>query len=110
MRRAFELADKLNSLCVAEFAWPYLNDAATELRRLSAEIAECKEAYESQFKELHAVKAELKAIKEAEPVAIGYMNSGHIYELQQKRIPYGYVYQKSGIGAELAVYTLEGKS
>jgi len=36
MSKAKELADKLNSLCVAEFAWPYLNDAATELRRLAA--------------------------------------------------------------------------
>jgi hypothetical protein len=34
--KAEELADKLNSLCVAEFAWPYLTAAATELRRLAA--------------------------------------------------------------------------
>ena len=36
---------------------------------METELTECKAAYESQFKELHAVKAELKAIKEAEPVA-----------------------------------------
>jgi hypothetical protein len=36
MSKAKELADKLKSLCVAEFAWPYLNDAATELRQLAA--------------------------------------------------------------------------
>lgn len=35
--KALELADKINSLCVAEFAWPYLDAAATELRRLHAE-------------------------------------------------------------------------
>lgn len=40
MSRATELADKLNSLCVAEFAWPHLNDAATELRRLDRVNAE----------------------------------------------------------------------
>lgn len=39
-------------------------EASIELRRLSAELAECKAAYESQFKELHALKASL-----GEPVA-----------------------------------------
>lgn len=37
--KALMLADRLNSLCVAEFAWPYLNDAATELRRLHTMLA-----------------------------------------------------------------------
>jgi hypothetical protein len=40
MSEAQRLADKLNSLCVAEFAWPHLNNAATELRRLAPMEAE----------------------------------------------------------------------
>ena len=42
-------------------------EASIELRRLAAverELEECKAAYESQFKELHAIKASL-----GEPVA-----------------------------------------
>ncbi len=31
---ALRLADELNGLCIAEFAWPLLNEAAAELRRL----------------------------------------------------------------------------
>ena len=51
----------------------------------------------------------IDAIKEAlaqpaqEPV--GFMNAGHVYELQQKRITYGYVYPKKETGASVAVYT-----
>ena len=36
---------------------------------------------------------------------VGFMNAGHVYELQQKRITYGYVYPKKEIGASVAVYT-----
>ena len=40
------------------------------------------------------------------PVAqpLGFMNAGHIYELQQKRLPYGYVYPDAGVGADVAVF------
>jgi hypothetical protein len=44
MSEAQRLADKLNSLCVAEFAWPHLNNAATELRRLAPMEAELQQA------------------------------------------------------------------
>lgn len=37
---ALRLADKLNSLCVAEFAWPTLNEAAIRLRRYHARVEE----------------------------------------------------------------------
>ena len=40
-----------------------------------------------------------------EPVALGYMNAGHVHEMQQGRLPYGYVYPKEGAGASVAVYT-----
>jgi hypothetical protein len=49
----------------------------------------------------------------AQPVAqgpIGYMNAGHVYELQQRRIHYGYVYPKEGTGAEIPVYTSPPKA
>lgn len=36
MPEALRLADKLDSLCVAEFAWPTLRAASSELRRLHA--------------------------------------------------------------------------
>lgn len=62
MSRATELADKLNSLCVAEFAWTYLNDAATELRRLTVESemrrALAEEAMQDNNR-LYRVNAEL---------------------------------------------------
>lgn len=44
----------------------------------------------------------LAAPEQSEP--IGYMNAGHVYELQQKRTPYGYVYPNEGVGADVAVY------
>lgn len=40
-----------------------------------------------------------------EPVAIGYMNAGHVHEMQQGRLPHGYVYPKGSVGADVAVYT-----
>lgn len=74
--KAEELAKALLS---APGAWQvarYCDDAAIELRRLAeierqylalkAELTECKAAYESQFKELAALKASI-----GEPVAWG---------------------------------------
>lgn len=39
------------------------------------------------------------------PEAVGYMNAGHVHELTQRRISYGYVYPKKETGASVAVYT-----
>ena len=36
---------------------------------------------------------------------IGYMNEGHLHELQMGRLPYGYVYPSAGVGAETPIYT-----
>ena len=36
---------------------------------------------------------------------VGFMNAGNILELQQGRLPYGYVYPNGGTGASVAVYT-----
>jgi hypothetical protein len=36
---------------------------------------------------------------------VGFMNAGHVHEMQQGRLPYGYVYPKGGNGASVAVYT-----
>lgn len=33
------------------------------------------------------------------------MNAGHIHEMQQGGLPYGYVYQKEDMGARVAIYT-----
>lgn len=52
--------------------------------------------------EVDALLAEQPA-QQQEPV--GFMNAGHVYELQQGRLHYGYVYPKEGTGANVAVYT-----
>lgn len=41
------------------------------------------------------------------PPPLGYMNAGHVHELQQGRLHYGYVYPKCGTGAEEAVFTAD---
>lgn len=41
------------------------------------------------------------------PEAVGYMNAGHVHELTQRRISYGYVYPKKETGASVAVYTAD---
>ena len=43
--------------------------------------------------------------QQQEPAALGYMNAGHVHEMQQGRLPYGYVYPKGGSGANVALYT-----
>ena len=40
---------------------------------------------------------------------VGFMNAGHVHEMQQGRLPYGYMYPKGGIGADIAVYTTPPK-
>ena len=47
MSKALELAEKLTGLCVAEFAWSYLNDAAHTLRRQHAEIERLQESLDT---------------------------------------------------------------
>jgi hypothetical protein len=49
------------------------------------------------------VSSQQAPVAQGEP--IGYMNAGHIHELQQGRSPYGYVYQKAETGASVAVFT-----
>ena len=46
-----------------------------------------------------------QALEQPAQEPVGFMNVGHVYELQQKRITYGYVYPKKEIGASVAVYT-----
>lgn len=41
------------------------------------------------------------------PPPLGYMNAGHVHELQQGRLHYGYTYPKGGTGAEEAVFTAD---
>ena len=57
MSKAEELAEALRTGDRSGI-WYSGMEAAAELRRLSSELAECKAAYESQFKELHALKAQ----------------------------------------------------
>lgn len=60
-----------------------------ENERLVDEVAELKAAYESQFKELHELKAELERIKALEPVAVRYDFDG-----------YGWQYVDGGSGSD----------
>ena len=69
MSTAEELAEGLDAMWIDPTLRHYkvapgVEAAAAELRRLSSELADCKAAYESQFKELHALKASI-----GEPVA-----------------------------------------
>lgn len=65
MSKAEELANRLNGLCVAEFAWPYLNDAAKELRRLSVESEMRRVLAEDSMQKLRALEANRQMLVEA---------------------------------------------
>ena len=82
--KAEELADKVTAPTAGP--WDSL-EAAEELRRLSSELTECKAAYESQFKELHALKASI-----GEPVGGYWWNTE---SLQTKMIEKGQVWTAS---------------
>ena len=45
----------------------------------------------------------VRATPSQEP--FGYINAGHLHEIQSGRAPYGYVYAAPGVGAEVPVYT-----
>lgn len=77
MSKAIELADKLNSLCVAEFAWPYLNDAATELRRLAAEVESLKLAEEGAKEAFGHVVQEKRDLEKALKHCEANLHSAH---------------------------------
>jgi hypothetical protein len=59
-----------------------------------------------------AIAAIKQALNTATPLAaptvqepLGFMHAGNILELQQGRLPYGYVYPNGETGASVAVYT-----
>ena len=79
--RAEELADKLNSLCVAEFAWPHLNDAAEELRRLHAANVYTSDLCTQALDDVRRLSAEVGSLKLAEEGAKEAF--GHV--VQEKR-------------------------
>ena len=90
--KALALADKLNSLCVAEFAWATLNDAANELRRLHAAL-EASEASDAESlrlyraareraDKLHALNAQML---EALQNMVALANPGDVYTIKQAR-------------------------
>jgi len=88
MSEALRLADKLNSLCVAEFAWPHLNDAATELRRLAgveAGMQGVRDSYDRACKTVALMHA--AAVGEMRGPTIGVVEDVEAVraELQQAR-------------------------
>ena len=46
----------------------------------------------------------IKAALEAKDEPVGFMHAGQVLEMQQGRLPYGYVYPKLGSGASVAIY------
>ena len=68
------------------------------------------QAAPSLLAQLDAQAAEITRLRAAlaqagAPKPIGYMNEGHLHELQMGRLPYGYVYPSAGVGAETPIYT-----
>lgn len=41
----------------------------------------------------------------APAVPLGYVNAGHLHEMQSGRLPYAYLYAAPGVGVEIPVYT-----
>jgi len=63
-----------------------------------------EQRYAKATREAREAIAANEAEKQAGPVALGYMNAGHLHEMQQGRLPYGYVYAEEGPGAHVAVF------
>lgn len=40
----------------------------------------------------------------APAVPLGYINAGHLHEMQSGRVPYAYLYAAPGVGVEVPVY------
>ena len=76
---------------------------------LAAALSLCLDECDREaLAEQPAIKQDLtpeQPLQHQEPVALGYMNAGHVHEMQQGRLPYGYVYPKGGAGANVAIYT-----
>lgn len=51
------------------------------------------------------VRADEQALAAPVQEPLGFMNAGHVHDMQQGRLPYGYVYPKGGAGSSVAVYT-----
>ena len=89
-----------------------MNREALKLALEALEVANsCVDGYYIPKGKTHLPEIELAitAIKEAlaqpEQEPLGFMNAGHVHEMQQGRLPYGYVYPKKESGTSVAVYT-----
>lgn len=51
----------------------------------------------------HTTQSQESAAPQGEP--LGYINAGHLHEIQSGRVPYVYVYAGPSVGAEVPVYT-----
>lgn len=93
----------------AEQAQQTTDPLGFQIRRAIAaedELRATKQTLEHAYAALQKVADAQAAIEEPElPEAVGYMNAGHVHELTQRRISYGYVYPKKETGASVAVYT-----
>lgn len=91
----------LDALCVALRAALEHESHVTVRYDLSA--AQTEGAIREKLIALGWTPPEAPAAVAQKPV--GFMNAGHVYELEQKRRPYGYVYAEEETGADVALYT-----
>lgn len=96
---------------------PHAQAMASELLRLDALVAHLTADRDNVATEL-AARTEANRALEAERdqlrtqvdrlqggEVLGYINAGHLHEMQCGRVPYVYVYAATGVGAEVPVYT-----
>lgn len=73
---------------------------AQQMREWLADGTFAQRAIDTMFE----LSEEITAFKSAQQ-PLGFMNAGHVHEMQQGRLPYGYVYPENSIGADVALYT-----
>ena len=95
---------KLALEAFGEIDWS--NNSQWQSDRAKVAITAIKEALANEALEKMAENArELGLDYEPAQEPLGFMNAGHVHEMQQGRLPYGYVYPKKESGTSVAVYT-----
>lgn len=82
------------------------------LAQAARHLLEAVEDFEGYRQDIATAIADLRDALDAAPQPaaveqgpVGFMNAGHLCELESRRIPYVYVYPNQGTGAEVPIYT-----